>query len=446
MAVRRSQVADFARGHHVAPSQADQMEASGATHSQHEEARFKGLRILDCPTLANSNKCTEIHRKRFLAWLAQSSVKFDADQRKIDMARLEETGVWLLEADAYIRRKEKPESELLWVNGKRGCEKSFLASAVVQDLKTRCQSVENMEKEASERSALAFIYCSSLDPGKQDTSKLLCSLVEQLCHQLPAPDIDPYLQRIYDHFGETRPLYFDEIKRALELLLCRFRVIYLVIDGLDELRILDTQFAARCEYFRRLTQLGVDDTAVKLVAFSRPEYFAISSAFDGCPQVFMDNGANDTDIKRFIGNKLATSGLEFQQSPDILEDIIWQLLVRAEGMFLWVDLVMHSLKDERTAAGLREKVRVLPRGLDVQYGSSLRKIVANGNIRDFALKILLWITNAMRPLRRDELLEALAVEPGMTELYDDDRILYDDFCEICQDLIVLDRRTENTSF
>lgn len=65
------------------------------------------------------------------------------------------------------------------------------------------------------------------------------------------------------------------------------------------------------------------------------------------------------------------------------------------------------------------------------------------NVRDTALKILLWTTNARRPLRRTELLEALAVQPGMTELDEEDKVVDDtDFCGVCENLIVLDRTNE----
>lgn len=304
---------------------------------------------------------TEMLREKITAWLEQSSIKFHADQNKKMIDRLHETGTWIVKNDKYIKWKENSESELLWVNGKRGCGKSFLTSMVVQDLKALCESVENLNNGAEEKSAFAFIYCTSLETDKYDLSKLLCSLVEQLSHQLPRPGIDSYLEGIYERSKGSRPLDFDEIKRALESLLGRFKKTYLVIDGLDELRILkDDQFQEQCHFFRKLTQPRNDDSAVKLVAFSRPEYLVISNAFDGCPQVLIDDGANDEDIEKFISMKLKGIGLRFKQNPDVIKDIKQELLRRAEGMFLWVDLVTNSLKGERTAKGLRQKVRDLP--------------------------------------------------------------------------------------
>jgi len=60
------------------------------------------------------------------------------------------------------------------------------------------------------------------------------------------------------------------------------------------------------------------------------------------------------------------------------------------------------------------------------------------------LRTLVLITNAKRPLHRDELLEALVIEPGMKGLEQDDRILSgdgdidDNFASDCADLIILD--------
>jgi hypothetical protein len=59
------------------------------------------------------------------------------------------------------------------------------------------------------------------------------------------------------------------------------------------------------------------------------------------------------------------------------------------------------------------------------------------SVRERALKILLWTTNSFRPLSRAELLEALAVEPGMSSLTEFVKLFDDDgFSTECADLIV----------
>ena len=83
--------------------------------------------------------------------------------------------------------------------------------------------------------------------------------------------------------------------------------------------------------------------------------------------------------------------------------------------------------------------------LDAVYENSLRKILGKEEkVKKLMLRTLILITNAKRPLRWDELLEALVIEPGMNSLEQDDRILGgdndadDNFVSDCADLIILD--------
>jgi len=274
--------------------------------------------------------------EKIITWLQASSIQFYSDQNDKIMKRLTGTGGWILEHTSYTQWKNKPTSQVLWVKGKRGCGKSILASVVVQEIKTFCERPQNLKCPNNEKTAFAYIYCNSLDANTIDPSKFLSSIIEQLCYQLVNSATDNYLEYIYDRHGGNRSIDMAEIREALDSLLGRFNESFIVVDGLDELRGLShDQFEGLCRFFRKLTGPRSDGAVVKLVAFSRPEYAAISNEFDGCPSITIDSGANEKDIEKFITMRLSSTLLHLKQNPEPLKDIGRDLLSRAEGMFLW---------------------------------------------------------------------------------------------------------------
>jgi ankyrin repeat protein len=105
-----------------------------------------------------------------------------------------------------------------------------------------------------------------------------------------------------------------------------------------------------------------------------------------------------------------------------------------------VDLVSGSLQGERNVLGIRKAIEELPEGLDTVYEWSMARILRQPSraARERGLNLLLWTTNALRPLSREEMMEALAVESDMTELDEEARLVSDDgFITECVDLIVL---------
>ena len=270
--------------------------------------------------------------------------------------------------------------------------------------------------------------------------------MKQLCHQLPRPEIETWLEKLYDHLSEIRPPDQTEIKDAIVAMLGCFTQTFLVVDGLDECRELGgDQFDELCQFVRSLTLPRAENSVIKVVAFSRPDCAEIKSAFSRCPFIEVDAGLNYNDIKQFIAMKLFGNGFHLKKRPELLTEVERSLVSGADGMFLWVYLVEDALKGQRTARDIRAIMRELPRDLDAVYENSIKKILGKEEkVRKLMLRTLLWITNAKRPLQRDELLEALVIEPGMKELEQDDRILGDNgeaddnFSNDCADLIILD--------
>ncbi|KAG6353611.1 hypothetical protein INS49_005573 [Diaporthe citri] len=174
-----------------------------------------------------------------------------------------------------------------------------------------------------------------------------------------------------------------------------------------------------------------------VLLFSRDGYPAISGATGGFPSIEVDRGANIEDINRFIGDRSK------QLTKDLasLKEIQDHLLSSADGMFLWVSLVIDSIKKERTARKMKLAALNMPRGVSGAYAGALKRILVKEEpARGLALKALLWITNSKKPVSKPQLLEVLALEKGMSSMDDDQLERLDPDIPLttdCADLLVL---------
>lgn len=341
------------------------------------------------------------------------------------------TGEWLLEHHSFQAWKSNTESDILFVHGRSGCGKSCLAALVIDTLQKESDSSED-------RIAVAFVYCSSMDAAKITPSRLQGSILKQLCNQVPIPDIAPSIERMFDKNQGDTPSP-DQLADAISAVAVSFNQTFIIIDGLDEChRLEDDKFDKFCKSLCSLAQ--ATPSLVKVIIFSRPGYLATDHAFRSYPHLEVDSGANEGDIKQFITSVVSGEELHIRRNQTLLKYVEKELLLKAEGMFLWVALLVQTLKTARTANEIKAKMKALPQGLPGVYDFSLRRILYHKDefSRERALKILLWVTNAKRALSKEELAEALAIEPGMSDLDEGNVVQGDDgITAECGDLIVL---------
>jgi len=91
-------------------------------------------------------------------------------------------------------------------------------------------------------------------------------------------------------------------------------------------------------------------------------------------------------------------------------------------MFLWVSLVLDYVGSVCTPQDLRETIAHLPSDLSKLYGRILQRIftVHEKHNCEKAVRTLMWICHARRPLNKFELIYGLALAPGKSTLSDDE--------------------------
>ncbi|KAK5992637.1 Ankyrin repeat-like protein [Cladobotryum mycophilum] len=380
---------------------------------------------------ANGQRVLEERRSHVLKWLP--SLPLGRIQEDTYDRRAKGTGRWLLEHPLFESWRKSPTSDVLWVHGKPGCGKSHLCSRVIYDLNTGDDSDES-------NPALAYVYCSSTQyTVRMDLNSLLGSILGQLYLRLPPlSEIESIAERAVS--GTKEGPQRTEMKEWIRAVCKKLRSCYIIIDGMDECSTLaDGNFKDFCSFIASLVELESSSLCIKVIIFSRPNYQLITHAFGRFPQIQVDGGANDDDIKTYISEKVDEVNLD--PSPEEhqgFSDIKDMMFNKAGSTFLWVRLKVKDFKDIGSVEDIKETLQDPVEGLDELYGEMIGRILGRPKYsRDRALRALMWVTNAYRSLSKLELLEALSTKPGRSGMNASQRLARDvPLTTECSDLLV----------
>lgn len=144
-------------------------------------------------------------------------------------------------------------------------------------------------------------------------------------------------------------------------------------------------------------------------------------------------------IRVFVNTRLSEIEHDISMlriSKEEMDDMGRILMERAEGMFLWVTLVLHSLSNVDSIAELRQAIATLPKELPLLYSRIIGQICSIGDDahRDKVVRMLTWLTFGFRPLRSHELLHGVAITADSPTL-NKATILQTRAVEICKPLI-----------
>ncbi len=93
-------------------------------------------------------------------------------------------------------------------------------------------------------------------------------------------------------------------------------------------------------------------------------------AFDGCPQLRLEDLTKDdiaSVIQADLVNTPPSQRLE-SSYPEESSELVQEMLTKAQGVFLWVSLVIRSLneglRNADSVSELRQRLRLIPKELD----------------------------------------------------------------------------------
>lgn len=287
-------------------------------------------------------------------------------------------------------------SEPFWITGKPGSGKSTMMKFVLEHKVTeKC-----LARWTQGHKCINLVYYA-WNPGtnlEKPSEGLLRSLLYQLLDHDPGllPEICPrrwaYAQFSRGSYVRWPCWEIDELMECLDHLVAysqktstRFCIF---IDGLDEFT---TPPLTLCALVKKLT----GSQLIKVCVASRP-WPQFKDAFIASPTVRMEDLTKD-DIELYVARN-AQNNVAMQQeikalSPKGYEDLLKGVVEKAEGVFLWVGLVVKAILFAATEGagiqGLHGILDNMPPELEDLYDAIFEKIPAAKH-SDFAVMLSLF--------------------------------------------------------
>jgi ankyrin repeat protein len=341
----------------------------------------------------------ESDRIEMLEWI--SSVPFGKHHDGISEDRTPGTGDWLLRHEDFRKWETKNSSLLFWLQGSPGTGKTYLTSVVIDRIQAEV---------ASKNEGFAFFYCRKGDEARSQPQSILQSFVRQLSTNANSPE---FVQiKLREAVKEAREkgtnFRMQQCKEQILASLNIYAKSTLVIDALDE-----CDSDTRDELIEALNSFIQDaEKPVKIFISSRPDP-AIATELQDSPNVGIQAGDNQDDIKKYLNIELDKQSKKVAVLKRMKDEIMSKLLERAQGMFQWAVLQVHQLSKCQSAPSVRDRLNKLPASLKDSYDEVWQQINSlEENDRVLAIRALHWTSVAFKPLTTTELLSAIRMNPN----------------------------------
>lgn len=272
--------------------------------------------------------------------------------------------------DQWLRDNQ---TQIYWITGKAGAGKSTLMKYLSSHPRTRARL--EAWSEPLPLVLASFYFWIAGDSMEKSQEGLLQTLLYQFLCQMPhlTPKVCPRRWALFKLFGnkalKVAPAWsFDELLESLSVVeryvgtefnLCLF------VDGLDE-------FDGDLGNLISLIKLFHARSGAKVCVSSRP-WNAFSDAFRENPSLRLQD-LTKNDMKIYVkAHFLSNQGFkELQQSsPTEAQQLMDQVVTKAEGIFLWLSVVVRSLLEGLTdgdrLSDLQQTVDSLPSDLSELY-------------------------------------------------------------------------------
>jgi hypothetical protein len=347
-------------------------------HSQHGDALDRVFQSIE--------KVVDTWKRRsFQKAMLESLDVTGIDQRHADIkSSAEQTLKWVFEPpDHYqwsdMTRWLKGRTGLYWVSGKPGSGKSTLMKWLLHEPRTESY----LSDWASQKQLLIVhhFFWRTGSSAQTSLSGLLRSLLYQILGKNPdmIASASPYRWRSYDLELQRPPAWSEEellasTKKIFQELAPHSRVA-LFVDGLDEC---DENNDQQRNAANLLTELSSLDH-MKVCVASRPlETFRRKYA--GYPTLRLEDLTAD-DMRQYIQSTLiADPSFDklIMDQPKTCRELAFEVLTKAEGVWLWVRLVVSSLlrgiENGDTANDLRHRLSEIPSELEAYFEQMLAGI------------------------------------------------------------------------
>ena len=269
---------------------------------------------------------------------------------------------------------------IYWIRGKAGSGKSTLMRFLVENPKT----LRLLSSWAGQRDVVmaSHFFWKSGTPIQKSLPGLLRTLLFQILRQIPS-----LIGQLFPLQWKSRdlsifPLSADEVIQALESLTLENSLpvrFCFFIDGLDEYTTGTERYHGDFQELLNILEALSASSVIKICVSSRP-WTVFERAFGNSPNKLRLEDLTKNDIKAYVVDKLkANRYLQELASVDSrCNSFGEQVVQKAEGVFLWVFLVIESLLNGASAADdfgdLQKRLDSVPAGLEDYFKHMLQNI------------------------------------------------------------------------
>ncbi|KAF2739919.1 hypothetical protein EJ04DRAFT_572652 [Polyplosphaeria fusca] len=306
---------------------------------------------------------------------------------------------WLVCQDSSDPDGKNFGERAIWVQGNPGCGKTVLAASTVEELRL-----------AGKRGGLEpQVFYFFFRAGFSDLCRAIAplrSFVAQLFHSKNDDQdiIDRFAFIMEEQSSGQLSATRNELLDLLQLSTDHAGGSFFILDGLDECE--DPAMVAR-----DLLTLTCD-SGVKTIIFSRPN---VGCLFKSVPEEQRLNigRKNGKDIETYVSAKLDEFVDENMLPSDIDTSTLSEhLILGADGMFLWIRLMLNYLNSPALTRRKRAEAIMnvnVPEGLDSIYDRIMHLIdQSNAPEKDLACRVFTWLLHSRRPLATRELQVAVS--------------------------------------
>jgi hypothetical protein len=263
---------------------------------------------------------------------------------------------------------------LLWITAKAGCGKTTLAAHISESVSSNHRSGGSSSFGSEmEPVVLTFFFQRNYQEAGQTSLTALNTFAAQLSRQQPAtlPVLLQRYKRLSAEGGFTwswanMSSVFSDMLRCLQ----PGKQVFVILDAIDECE--TTSAASIVDWIDKLVH--VSDQAeprlqIKVLATSRPDGMLLDTLND-VPTLAIQESDTANDIEMFINTQVEHFAHQRQLRPEISRSIAHFLKTNAQGMFLWVVLIMKELerRDARlTDAVIAQRLSTIPLTLVETY-------------------------------------------------------------------------------
>jgi tetratricopeptide (TPR) repeat protein len=313
---------------------------------------------------------------------------------KMNKARIPGTGNWVRTEDVF-QSWLTGDMPIIFVSGNPGAGKSYLSTNIISLLR------EQYAPSSQSRSLISvgFFFFKDDNPDTRSIHQALRDLAFQISQSDPV--YQKYVVTI-EHFERI-----SNLESAWRLLFVDYFLkkpnvnssVYILLDAVDEAS--DEERRIFLSLAKDLYDApGIPRLQLAIVGRPHISYQLLEGLDFDVPTIHVTTLKNSGDINQYIHASIKKSVILRRVSVKLRQEIVEKLSAGAEGMFLWVNLMLQELVKKRNESSIRKALDDPPKGLK----ETLRHVLlnfSNSSVEEeleYLNEILIWVTCSQQPL------------------------------------------------